>query len=204
MRLTQSGQGPTSQADLTDQAASMEADMYVPPVATPEYKPGDVVECQHQFDSGPAAALVYRAHSRLHVIWKGSQYSLLDSRVKVFKKLGTYQGSVDSYEDAVSAAKAYFSKAEIKPTFTGSYAERQEQAVKHYGWKRGSIVKVSQKFEQGETGYHGGSWEHKPSKAAMQGQVVEIKDIAFDGIWLNTADKSDFWKFPYTALEPVK
>jgi hypothetical protein len=87
---------------------------------------------------------------------------------------------------------------------SGTYAERQAKFIDFYDLKVGSKVKVVRKFDCGEGGNNARSWDSCRDKAAMQGGTFEFRNSSDTSVCLWTADKGDWWCFPYFALEPVK
>ena len=110
-----------------------------------------------------------------------------------FRRIGKIDVELTHYSKTRSFAKAYFAK----PTFTGSYNERQKQWIDFHGLKVGDQVKVVRKFAKNEDGYIGSSWD-SGDKTLRQGKIMTIQRIDSDRIALD----SNYW--PYFALEPVK
>jgi len=169
-----------------------------------EHAAGDVVEFEYKDKA--LKGIVYRHLSAGLMVENGSIdcFYVDDPDLRnctITRKVGF----VDTMKDVSSAiaamtiAKAYFSK----PTFTGTYPERQAQAVKHYGWKVGSKVEVVRKFKDCEDGYGSMAWDGNSVKKSMQGGVYEIRHIRKTHIGLFTEGKDDWWGFPCFALEPV-
>lgn len=105
-----------------------------------------------------------------------------------------------NHEGAKSLYKAYLIGKKKQPTFTGTYAERQAQWVKHHGLKAGDEVMVVRKFVNDEDGYNGHSHEGKDIG-------ITIKIYHFQGRdGIKTLDYTLSGKqwFPYFVLEPVK
>jgi hypothetical protein len=111
--------------------------------------------------------------------------------------IGRVSQSVNNWDDAGKALKAYFA-AESKPTFTGTYEERQAQWVKHHGIEVGSKVKVVRKAEKGEQGWLK-DWADTQTVPLDRNYTMEIEvihDCGIETYWCNPY-------FPYFALEPV-
>ena len=101
-------------------------------------------------------------------------------------------GSINSCKERI---KDYFST----PVFTGSYAERQAQWVKHHDIKVGSKVKMVRKFENKESGFHfvaGGTTK-------TVGKTFEVTSFksSFNDVCICSTDGM---YYPYFVLEPVK
>jgi hypothetical protein len=173
-------------------------------VSPSDYIPavGDVVEFDD--NSFMCKGIIFKYGSRLAIVAKW-QYddryeyddsSYYKSAITTARKIGEVELYGESDSDAMKAiAKAYFSK----PTFTGSYEERQKQWLEHHGLKVGSKVKVVREFEGYSDGFD------LPYSCA-----VEDIGLTLTIMYLETqkGDKaclklSSGWCHPYTALEPA-
>lgn len=163
------------------------------PEAKYEPKAGDVVLCQYKDDSKSAPAIIFSVGSMLHAIWKGGSHCNAHPDVTYFEKIGECKVKMNCYDDAVSAAKAYFSDTF---TPTGTYEERQKQWVEHHGIKVGSKVKMTRKAESHETDWDN-SWTSYMSEQV--GEILTIDYIGGGGIMF----KEIHCIYPFFVLEPA-
>ena len=115
----------------------------------------------------------------------------------VKRKIGVTPKIPTDVGSSKSIAKAYFS------TLTGTYEERQKQAVARYGWKVGDRVKIVSDFSRDEDGSECSAPSRNKWKADMIGKVYPIKSIHNNAIVLSTNKSSEHPRFPYFALEPA-
>ncbi len=171
-----------------------------------EYKPGDVVEFEYRGVICEGMMFINYCESYgVAFEWKDTYiWECTDAIVGGFRKIGHTEHKVGegggSCNDAINTAKAYFS-----PTFTGTYAERQEQWIEHHGIKVGSKVKVVRKFEEGADGSVCMAWDSTQAKAGKQGRTCYIRTIHNREIVLCSikGETQGCGIFPYTALEPA-
>jgi hypothetical protein len=171
---------------------------------TQPYTPqvGDVVE--FEYNGNHCEGIVYQSDNKEMAIvsewgidfYMGWDIAFFGGDVKNLRKIG-YTDVIPETpccsESIKGVFKAYFST----PTFTGTYAERQAQWVKHHDIKVGSKVKVVREFEANEDGCKCSKWAEW--KAAV-GSIVEVSNI-----WDKHANiQIGGWSFPYFVLEPVK
>lgn len=184
------------------------------PVATEppsEYKPsvGDVVEFEYCRPADSRGIVFVEKDGRICITrytsggpHQGTGYHPCTPSLqyKNVRKIGSCNLTLEGLDGhkAQMLAKAYFSK----PTFTAdpdkSYAENQEEAVKFYGWVKGSKVRVMRKFKDREGGFIGYAWDFSLNKAQQQGKVGSIASICKGYIVIHEGC------FPYFALETVK
>ena len=112
-----------------------------------------------------------------------------------YRKVGEVDVSgINHWDKARKIAKAYFSK----PTFTGTYEERQKQWLKHHGLSYTSMVKVTRKAKDDEDGWKG-YWSDKDF---LVGNVYPIGFMSeITGISLHGGGNAN--DVPYFVLEPV-
>jgi hypothetical protein len=125
----------------------------------------------------------------------GQWFSVSNGDITGFICSTGLMAGISQHADARGIAKAYFSK----PTFTGTYAEKQKQWIEHHGLKVGSKVKVVREFADNEDGGIYGPWDYCKHKAGMQGKIYEISYI--DKSFINVGEAVS--SYPYFALEPV-
>jgi hypothetical protein len=169
---------------------------YVPAV-------GDVVEFEYRYscNDGLCKGLTFASGDSVWVWHNGEGDvhcgNVSDRGKKNFRKIGSSEITPSTSRDESEAiAKAYFA-TKADPVFEGTYAQRQAQAVKHYGWVVGSKVKVVRAYSTDEDGYNGMGHNSKGHTGNIE--VVQGRD----GIKLDTMNDSNSW-FPYFALEPVQ
>lgn len=110
-----------------------------------------------------------------------------------YRKVGEVDVSgINHWDKARKIAKAYFSK----PTFTGTYAERQKQAIEHYGWKVDSKVVLTRKAEDDEWEFLWVGDELDP----LIGTEVEIRHISERHLQIGSGIQG---YVPYFVLEPA-
>ncbi len=168
-----------------------------------EYELGDVVECEWEGKSGKG--IVFNHDNGELCITDYGDFGKWVVRVRKAENI-TKIGHASVmptkkmyYREANEFAKAYFST----PTFTGTYAERQEQWIEHHGIKVGSKVKVVRKFDTGDDGWKHTRFDFNTEKEKMQGTVCYINNIAHDFINIKVRKNGTPYSFPYFALEPA-
>ena len=168
--------------------------IYVPPAEplTSEYVPqvGDVVGITNY--GGENKGIVFNDDGLCVAYYDGEYDSIED--VDIADTIGhvDFMDGLSNQHEARELTKAYFST----PTFTGTYAKRQAQWVKHHGLKVGSKVKIARAFKEDEDGY--GSCGMSPRKRELVGGTSQIQQISYGYICVS----ENYW--PYFVLEPVK
>ena len=120
-----------------------------------------------------------------HLGWEGTVVSAKNGKIEVF---GTSCSALYNSKDFDVVHRP-------KPTFTGTYVERQAQWVKHHGLKVGSKVKVVREFKRGEGGFNSSYWDsYKKRDLGNTLKIVKIEKGYFE-VGMSF--------YPYFALEPI-
>jgi hypothetical protein len=88
-----------------------------------------------------------------------------------------------------------------QPTFTGTYEERQKQAVEHYGWKVGSKAKIIKPNTDNEDGSL--TPKHDQRTIDRCGSVGIVHKIMPKCIKLKMDGDYVFLDMPYFCLQPA-
>jgi hypothetical protein len=175
--------------------------------ALSDYTPqaGDVVEFEYEGKTCRGLVFMYGDSEGIASLWgrsNGCTYSrntAFDIAMITIRKVGntdlvTYRTGRGSI---IGIAETYFAQPRERHAFSpqGTYAQRQQQAVKHYGWKVGDKVKVVREYEESGTW---SNWECGHKEHVKNGKVGKITNISDGYIDI------DNWTCPYFVLEPVK
>lgn len=177
----------------------------VPSSLTTEYVPkvGDVIEFEYEGKTCDGVILNLGVSNPVAVLSKfncptyGWNPRIFLDMLNVRKT-----GVCDSIPDTaieLSEARDIFRAYQAQPTFTGTYAERQAQWVKHYGVKVGTKVKVVREAIKKEDGWDG-IWPNPMNR--LVGDTLDVLYIGLregQGIELNCVGVD--WWFPYFVLE---
>ncbi len=120
------------------------------------------------------------------------------------KKLGHVADLPGSLSDTTARKKLkeYLAKdAKLEPEFTGSYAERYKQWVKHYDVKEGTKVKVLRTAKGYEAGWQN-SWTSYMTKEV--GKTLEVGSLQAESKYGVPLGEKSLISYPYFVLEVVK
>lgn len=179
--------------------------IYVPPAEplTSEYVSEVVWLHNRSFGDPNRIALRKDRRVRWYSTHNGDCYDSTSTEKSDFDIIEPSTLSIDATEDQL---KALYNEYDVKtgkkkePTFTGSYAERQAQWVKHHGIKVGSKVKVVRKAKSKEDG-HGLIWSStKNHYVGSEVTVTHIRDYNNE----YSSITAEGYDWPYFVLEPVK
>jgi hypothetical protein len=127
----------------------------------------------------------------------GSEGSFGDHLVSNVTPTGQNISGLVTWTDTLNALKGL---PKTEPDFSGSYAERQAQWIKHHGLEVGSKVRVTgpnDMLKGSSAAYHS---QEELDRCGTEGKIMSIDQTCIR----IRLDSGGSWNMPYTVLEPVK